>query len=527
MYVTQLSNARSAVSTAQANLDTMGRQNVQRMAINSAVEDATAKVRAVNNDSTDDVVAAADTAVAALETAIGDAADLSGDSALAIAEGRLADLKNDLMHAKTTRLAALEAAEKEKQDQMAKEEAARVAEMIATALKLHTGISAPGGTGDDTRTGAYGTGDNADDIAETIGTAAAVNLSEDKDAVVAVLKGWEGDKYTYAVPAFQADGTTPNENAGDTYEAVVCSHVGEPTEGAKFNVQYTDLDATTGERPIDTSTEAVQALVASSSFDQSAGAKEFELGTNLQRVIIAGSFHGVSGTYYCTPAADSTCAARKAAEGFELGSTADAGNAFTAGGWTFKPTNPEARLMETPDNAYASYGWWLHKSANDEVYNASAFHDYKGEDTPTVNIDTLRGTATYTGGAAGKYALSSSTGGANDAGHFAATATLKATIAADHTISGTIDGFMGADGMSRDWSVELKEASVADAGGITGPATEGTVWTRGETAADASGTWSGNLREQGDDGVPGIATGVFYTEYGRDGKMVGAFGASE
>ena len=109
-----------------------------------------------------------------------------------------------------------------------------------------------------------------------------------------------------------------------------------------------------------------------SSFDQSAGIKEFELGTNLQRVIITGSFHGVSGTYYCTPAASSTCAAQVAADGFTLGGTADTDNSFSAGGgtWTFKPTDPETRLMETPDGVYASYGWWLHKSEDGSTFTA-------------------------------------------------------------------------------------------------------------------------------------------------------------
>ena len=35
-------------------------------------------------------------------------------------------------------------------------------------------------------------------------------------------------------------------------------------------------------------------------------------------------------------------------------------------------------------------------------------------------------------------------------GHFTATATLNATFAENHKISGTIDNFMGADGMPRD-----------------------------------------------------------------------------
>ena len=146
-----------------------------------------------------------------------------------------------------------------------------------------------------------------------------------------------------------------------------------------------------------------------------------------------------------------------------------------------------------------------------------------------VDITNLEaGTARYVGGAAGKYALASSTGGTNDAGHFTARATLDADFG-DDMISGTIDMFMGADGMARDWSVELNETAIVPNGGsITALTTEATVWSIGDDDdnAAASGQWSGNLREEGDDGVPMVATGTFYTEYGTTGRMVGAFGAN-
>ena len=122
--------------------------------------------------------------------------------------------------------------------------------------------------------------------------------------------------------------------------------------------------------------------------------------------------------------------------------------------------------MSAADTMYASYGWWLHKTADGMTYTASAFFDYKGGDGTAElasGLDTLNGTATYMGGAAGKYALSSSTGGMNDAGHFTAKAMLEADFT-DNMISGTIDNFVGADGMSRDWSVELMDTAVSATG---------------------------------------------------------------
>ena len=250
--------------------------------------------------------------------------------------------------------------------------------------------------------------------------------------------------------------------------------------------------------------------------------------------------HGVSGTFSCAPTTPANgCTAAVAEEGFTLG----------GGTWLFIPSNPDARVMDAEDTAYASYGWWLRKAANDGPFTASAFVDNKG-DAPTALDATatadLRGTATYSGGATGKYALSSSTGGTNDAGHFTAKATLNATFATVHKISGTIDSFIGADGQPRaDWSVKLNESVVASAaatgvavGDIAGAlAADGTasttdtgpqetVWTIDGEAADAAGQWSGNLQEAGDDNVPKVAVGTFHSQYGTAGEMVGAFGAN-
>ena len=54
-----------------------------------------------------------------------------------------------------------------------------------------------------------------------------------------------------------------------------------------------------------------------------------------------------------------------------------------------------------------------------------------------------------------------------------------------------------------------------------------TKWTIDGTAGDAAGQWTGSLKDNGDDGVPKVATGTFYSTYGADGKMVGAFGANK
>ena len=477
----------------------------QRAAIDTAIGTAETRVAAVNNDSTDAVVSAAEATVAAATAAIAAAANVPVEEKAANTRTVTA-LANRLTAAKEARQTAMDDADK----------AANMA-MMATAMKLHAGISAPGGSGEDMRTAAYGTGDDADKIAVTIGAAEAVNLSEDKKATVAANRGWEGKKYTRTTPA-----------AGGMYEAVVYSNVGMPTKGKKFGSPSADddyeyiLDATNNtELTINTDEGGVAARVASPSFDQSAGRKEFKTGENQERVPISGSYHGVSGTYNCTPTdGDTNCSASVAAKGFTL----------AGGTWTFKPTDRNARVMSTPDAIYASYGWWIHNSADGKTFTASAFVSDKGEVADASGITALRGTATYMGGAAGKYALYSPTGGTNDAGHFTARAMLEADFNAD-MISGTIDNFVGADGMSRNWSVKLNKTDISDIGNIDGTdpdnAQVGTVWTIGGTAAAKSGQWSGSLQDNGGDGVPKVGTGTFYSEYSTAGKMVGAFGVNK
>ena len=123
--------------------------------------------------------------------------------------------------------------------------------------------------------------------------------------MVAPNHGWMGKKYT-------ASGT----DVDGMYEAVVYSNVEAPTEGKKFGsstavpnddfqYQLSTAEGTMGEL-----LTIVAANVASPSFDQSAGTKEFKLPTNRLRVMIDVSYHGVSGVYYCTPAGgDTDCSA--------------------------------------------------------------------------------------------------------------------------------------------------------------------------------------------------------------------------
>lgn len=508
-----------------ANEPTVTEPDPDVQAAADAIKAATMAALALSNssdkaavDAVASLITAAETAIAALPVASQAAETAKLKTARTLVDAQNARLEAE---AEADRLATADAERKAAEARMAAEE------MRKKAMKLYAGLEHGLGDTDNVRTGAYNTDEDGIDV--TIGSA-AVELSEDEDATVVTLHGWIGKRYTKEVNNMVA------------YEAVVYSNVGRAMTGDKFGQVGVTTAAEGYEYGLNaqgilmTDVETTPTVIASPSFNQSAGVKEFEKGTNREYVSISGTYHGVAGEYRCTPAAASTCAVQVAAEGFNLGGTADAGNAFTTGGgtWTFKPTNPETRVVDQPDEIYASYGWWLHTAEDGDV-TASAFADVKDgvndDGLPAAAaLDTLQGTATYSGGAAGQYALHSTTGGTNDAGEFTARATLNANFG-DDTITGTINNFVGHDGESRPWSVELKEQGVGTTGTILGDVGTGTakmtVWTIDGTAAAAAGQWSGTLYDNGDDGVPKVGTGTFHSTYGNDGRMVGAFGVNK
>ena len=527
-YQTALNDAVKAVDGAQDGIDTDTRRSNQMTALSGAsMTLQTALAALAGGDLTQAKVDAANTALTALNGAITAAADLTDDEK--------APYQREATNASAPIRTAQNTVNDDKDD--AKDKADKA--MVAKAMELREGISAPGGTGADTRTAMYA-GTNDSEIAVTIGTGvgSTVNL-EAAETIVAAHHGWEGKKY-------MASGT----GVSGTYEAIVYSNVGEPTAGKKFSAQYSnDLDYVTVVESVITVTVDTDATdnnnnlvtppsrVGGSDFVHKAGDVEFKLPSpnpkNEAVIDASGTFHGVSGTYYCTPGTEK-CVARKADKGYQLGKLD--GTTFTQAGWTFVPTSADSLLMDTPDANYESYGWWIHTDT-DGTLTASAFADNKGADRETVEISALRGTATYKGGAAGKYAISNPLGSPNDAGDFTADVELTATFAVDHKITGTIDNFMGADGKSRDWSVKLNKAGIADSGSITGSADGntvttdnphvGTVWTIGGEAGGTHGQWSGSLQEENDNGVPEVATGTFTAEHGLSSRMVGAFGANK
>ncbi len=426
------------------------------------------------------------------------------------------------------------------------------ADALAMTLKLWDAIGEDGNKGTvvdtDTPTGATANdglitidrpdpdGDGGD------GDPGAIELKASK-TVVAPLHGWVGSEQTLTVPD-----DTDNDNG--TYTARLYSNVGKATEGGKFNADGT-LDATDdgafadGVLTLASGGEADR--IASPTFDRdvpTSGPRFYKLPDpnplNAPNIpLIQGSYFGVSGRYTCNPTADATgCSVTKASEGYTLG----------GGVWTFTPNEPEDRVTEMPDNEYNVYGWWLHEDDEGKatVSAFTAVRNNEDNDDPDVaaatGLTAFTGTATYKGGAAGKYAIRA--GSTNDAGHFIADATLNANFTEDE-ISGTINNFkVGDDGESRDWSIALEESDIGDTGLIRDAGDDDdtvvdtdsgamTTWKMNDTDTNAtkSGDWTGQLRNNiavGEDGAgtPQSATGIFHSEYNNTGRMVGAFGVN-
>ncbi len=387
-------------------------------------------------------------------------------------------------------MAAMEAEKKRMED-----EAAKAKEMAVTAAKLYAAIN-PVMHMDSTNTAAVET----DGSSVAFGSAATL----EKGAMVAALGDWDG--YSYMA---------------DDHEATVYAMMSDVMEGPPLSADTTNFNAETGEFAI-SNPSSVTANVAITSFTRTSGKQEFPLGDNMARVMLGGTYQGVAGDYYCAPTdANTKCSASVAAEGLTLG----------GGDWVFKPDDPDASTTETPGSVTYAFGWWLNESGDSAM--ATAFTQ-----APAATIDTsgLHGEATYKGVAAGKYALHG-LGDNNDAGDFTAEANLTATFGGStgHSIKGTINGFMGADGEARDWSIALGENVLAADGTVTATlddgSTEGvnesmtTVWTIGGAAAPAAGSWDGSLHGSDDGGTPTHAVGTFGAGYNNVGKMVGAFGA--
>ena len=248
-----------------------------------------------------------------------------------------------------------------------------------------------------------------------------------------------------------------------------------------------------------------------------------ETGTNNDQVTsFAGSVRGVDGTFSCT---GTTCDAPTPVDG-----------AITSNQiWSFAPDDPGA-MIQVKDTAYVSFGWWLNAMGTEGDYEFDAFASATGMDANTGAGSALEGSATYKGGAAGKFAMQSTTDDSASGGHFTAAATLTANFDADSggndengvSIGGAITDFMTGDVSRPNWKVTL---TAPDATDNVGPIADAVATWKTGGAVDGTGNWSANFYGAEDDTMhPTAATGEFDAAIGGNddiARISGAFAATK
>ena len=263
------------------------------------------------------------------------------------------------------------------------------------------------------------------------------------------------------------------------------------------------------------------------------------------KTTFAGSVRGLAGTFSCT---GQNCNPP----------VPDTDGAVTSGEvWTFVPTVANGTIdiadgaPESKADGYVQFGWWLNQKGKDvdDGFNVRTFASatgYAAIDTP-LSGTVVEGSATYTGGAAGKWAIASTTEDTTEGGHFTATATLGVDFDADFTpdtdendkmgvsISGSITDFMTGNVSRPNWNVTLTLDNDETAMGVqhnnelTAMVAGTTKWTTGG-AVDGTGAWTGNFH--GSEKVtthPMAVVGTFDAEIGGGaiGRIRGAYGATK
>ena len=474
----------------------------QRSDIKTKITAAQTAVAAVTDEATDAQVMTADRAVTTAATAITNASALD-DNEKAAFNTAIGAIRSDLATRKSSRTTAMS---------MDAEDAAEEAEALFEGLSsgdLEVTISTTAGEGVmDT----YGGGD-----AKITGTT-LVNQATDTptdveatDTALTKMGKWQGTELMA-----DTDGEMPSSTV------VVYTDITAP-KAVAFGEVYT-LDGNGNLASATVTLAANRSKVKASDFVHT-GRKNHDPDPDETNDIarVRGTFNGASGEYRCTASSSTACASHDAGDGVVR----------LEGTWVFDPDSGAMAMMADP--SYAYFGWWLVKSSDGP--EVDVFHgvtDLAGDDANLAapsDISALGGMATYSGLAAGKYAINPGLSPASG-GHWTADATLTAKWGSETEagmISGMVENFM-AGGKAMDWSVKLGETALASTGTFNsgaGSETEGDdiVWTVGGVDGAESGAWSGGLRAAGDNGVPMLATGQFNAMHGAVGHILGAFGA--
>ena len=236
----------------------------------------------------------------------------------------------------------------------------------------------------------------------------------------------------------------------------------------------------------------------------------------------SGTLQGAGGTYRCSgDMATDTCTVQNRGGSFEFG-----------GDWAFIPSSGTVQIV-TEDAQYMWFGWWAEQTVEhtetpdgEHTTDIWKFEANHGGNRVT-NLDDATGSATYTGPAAGRYAVYEPDTGDSGIGSFTASATLQADFdSSPNTVSGSITGFSN----DPSWSLALKQKNIPAGTGATAAIAQGedsVTWTI-DGIPDDSGAWEAtfysNLPLVDDQGDP--ATAVDYQPHGIAGTFEATYDPS-
>ena len=269
-------------------------------------------------------------------------------------------------------------------------------------------------------------------------------------------------------------GQTGTADAGLTNETVyLYTNIQKPSSRAFWKEHGLEVEASAEDVSADNPKPTAAAQFITDSEDN----------TMAVGVRVSGTYDGVSGTFTCTV---SGCMGQKNNITLtDLVSLTNGDRSFGSGGdWSFKPGSITSPVQADHDDAYLYLGVWA--SIPDSISGAT--YDFKyvaggGAESGTgglANFNALTGSATFRGGAVGKYVTQGQVGQQNATiGTFTATATLNANFGNGTdagSLSGSITDFREGGSPLAGWRVTLGSPSnVGAASDITDAAATGST----------------------------------------------------
>lgn len=224
---------------------------------------------------------------------------------------------------------------------------------------------------------------------------------------------------------------------------------------------------------------------------------------------VSGSFRGANGTFTCetTGGSETACGGNADNTATTHIETVDGVREFAsgaAGNWTFEPSSINNGVTINHDDAYLYFGIWERMpDVASEPHDFAVIYGGGGVDSDgdrvtalLTNAADLTGSATFRGGAIGKYVTRNQVGQNARIGTFTANADFTADFDAD-TLEGRITNFQADGQRLAGWDVYLGASATLPATTTT-PTTLAAATASGSTAARigsvaATGTWTANL----------------------------------